>query len=72
MHDGAKMVDDRYLMTQEEYERYLKNAFKSLEPLKLEHFPVKEKAQACRADAYYSGVSDRAPLYGAAGQRSAR
>ena len=43
VHDGAKMVDDRYLMTQEEYERYLKNAFKSLEPLKLEHFPVKEK-----------------------------
>ena len=43
VHDGAKMVDDRYLMTQEEYERYLTNAFKSLEPLRLEHFPVKEK-----------------------------
>ena len=43
-HD-AKYVDDRYIVTEEEKENILSNAFESLIPLKLKHFPVKAKKQ---------------------------
>lgn len=43
IHDHATMVDDRYVITEEENEQILRNAFISLEPLVLKHFPVKEK-----------------------------
>lgn len=43
IHESATMVDERYMITKDEYDRILKNAFLSMEPLKLLHFPVKEK-----------------------------
>lgn len=43
IHDHATMVDDRYVITEEENEHILQNAFLSLDPLVLKHFPVKEK-----------------------------
>ncbi|MDF2589587.1 MAG: transcriptional regulator [Anaerocolumna sp.] len=43
IHDTATMVDDRYITTTEESNQILKNAFLSLEPLKLKAFPAKEK-----------------------------
>lgn len=43
IHGGATMVDDRFVITQQENEKILTNAFISLEPLKLKLFPVKEK-----------------------------
>ncbi len=42
-HRGAKMVDERYVITQEENEKILQDAFFSLEPLRLRSFPKKEK-----------------------------
>lgn len=36
-------LDDRYMITEKEREQTLKTAFSSLAPLKLEHFPVKQK-----------------------------
>ncbi len=35
--------DDRFLISEKEREQTLKTAFSSLDPLKLNHFPVKEK-----------------------------
>lgn len=37
------MVDERYVITQEENEKILQDAFFSLEPLRLRSFPKKEK-----------------------------
>lgn len=43
VHKGAKMVDERYVITQDEREKILENVFDSLEPLKLKVFSKKEK-----------------------------
>jgi DNA-binding CsgD family transcriptional regulator len=43
VHKGAKMVDDRYAVTKEEYETILENVFESQNPLKLKVFSSKEK-----------------------------
>lgn len=42
-HEGAKMVDERYVITEEENRKILENVFFSLEPLKLKVFSKKEK-----------------------------
>ena len=42
-HEGEKMVDDRYVITEEEQQKILENVFVSLEPLKLKVFSKKEK-----------------------------
>ena len=42
-HEGAKMLDDRYVITEEEQKKILENVFISLEPLKLKVFSKKEK-----------------------------
>ena len=43
IHEGAKMVDDRYIITKEEREKILSTVFSSLSPLKLKIFSAKEK-----------------------------
>lgn len=43
VHGGAKMVDDRYIITNEENEKILQDVFYSLDPLKLKVFSRKEK-----------------------------
>ncbi len=43
VHTGAKMVDDRYLITLSEEEKILESAFESLIPLRLKVFSSKEK-----------------------------
>lgn len=43
IHEHATYVDDRYLITRAEEEKILANAFSSLEPLRLNNFPPKEK-----------------------------
>ena len=43
VHAHATMVDDRYITTDDEQEKILKNMFVSLEPLKLKQFSPKEK-----------------------------
>lgn len=43
VHAGARMVDDRYIVTPPERDRILHNAFDSLAPLRLTHFPPKQK-----------------------------
>lgn len=43
VREGAKMVDDRYIITEQEREKILLNAFESMEPLRLKIFPAKEK-----------------------------
>ena len=42
-HEGATMVDERYVITEEEQQTILENVFLSLEPLKLKVFSKKEK-----------------------------
>lgn len=42
-HEGAKMVDERYVITEEEQQKILENVFESLDPLKLKVFSKKEK-----------------------------
>ena len=42
-HEGAKMVDERYVITEEEKQKILENVFYSLEPLRLKVFSKKEK-----------------------------
>ena len=42
-HPGAVMLDDRYLVTQEERKRILENAFSGEDPLSLARIPAKEK-----------------------------
>ncbi len=42
-HEGAKMVDERYEITEEESRKILENVFTSLEPLRLKVFSKKEK-----------------------------
>ncbi len=43
LHEGVKMLDERFDMTQAEYERVVKNAFESLQPPRLKALPAKEK-----------------------------
>ncbi len=43
MHAGAKMVDERYVVTEREREKILRAAFERFEPLKLKVFFAKEK-----------------------------
>jgi len=43
IHDNARMVDQRYVITEEERVKILQTSFASLEPLKLNIFPHKEK-----------------------------
>lgn len=42
-HKGARMVDERYVLTQQEEEKILSNVFHSLQPLKLKVLSSKEK-----------------------------
>ncbi len=42
-HKGATMIDERYVITEEERQKILDNVFLSLEPLKLKVFSSKEK-----------------------------
>lgn len=43
IHEGAKMVDDRFVFTKEEKEKTIATVFSSLSPLKLKLFSAKEK-----------------------------
>lgn len=43
IHANAKMVDDRYIITEKERDSIFAADFESLEPLRLKVFPVKEK-----------------------------
>ena len=43
IHQGAKMVDERYLVTRSEEEEIISNMFSSLSPLKLKTLSPKEK-----------------------------
>ena len=43
IHKGAKMVDERYMVTDSEAEKIIKTCFKSVEPLVLRVFSSKEK-----------------------------
>jgi len=43
IHKGATMVDERYMITEEETEKILKTFFSSLNPPVLKAFPPKEK-----------------------------
>lgn len=43
IHDSAKMIDDRYVITEEEKQHILQTAFSSLEPLRLKALSPKEK-----------------------------
>jgi len=42
-HEGATMVDERYVITEEEEQKILQNVFSSLQPLRLKVFSKKEK-----------------------------
>ena len=42
-HLGAKMVDERYVLTQDQEAKILENHFESLHPMVLKTFPSKEK-----------------------------
>ena len=43
VHGGAKMIDERYVITEEENKKIMEGVFESLEPLKLKVFSSKEK-----------------------------
>lgn len=43
IHAGAKMVDDRYFITNSEEDKIISSSFESLQPLKLKVFSPKEK-----------------------------
>lgn len=43
IHEGAKMVDERYVLTEEENKKILDSVCLSVNPLKLKVFPAKEK-----------------------------
>ncbi len=43
IHGGAKMVDERYCITEEENDKIIASAFESMEPLKLKALSPKEK-----------------------------
>lgn len=43
IHDHATMVDERYVVTEQERERILQASFRSLSPLELKVFPPKAK-----------------------------
>lgn len=42
-HEGARMMDERYVITEKEQQKILENVFLSLEPLRLKVFSSKEK-----------------------------
>lgn len=63
IHNTATMVDDRYVITEQEQEKILKGSFESLSPLKLISFSGKQKkkiviltkiAQEFKSDIKYS------------------
>ncbi|MDD3193573.1 MAG: DUF2087 domain-containing protein [Oscillospiraceae bacterium] len=71
IHGGAKMIDDRYSITEEEQKKILANVFISLEPLKLKVLSSKEKkkivilskiAEQFEPDRVYSGKETDALL----------
>ena len=71
IHGGAKMIDDRYVITEEERKKILANVFYSLEPLKLKVFSAKEKkkiviltkiAEKFESDRSYTGKETDAIL----------
>lgn len=43
IHEGAKMVDERYCVTKSEETKALAGLFESIEPLKLKQWPAKDK-----------------------------
>lgn len=43
IHDHANYYDDKYVITKKERDQILKTTFESLDPLKLKHFPAKDK-----------------------------
>lgn len=43
IHNSATMVDDRYIITEQERRQTLEAVFESLQPLKLKTFPPKQK-----------------------------
>jgi len=43
IHPGATMVDERYMITEEEAQKVINTYFASRNPLRLSHFPPKEK-----------------------------
>lgn len=43
VHEGAKMVDDRFVITEAEEKKILSSVFESMEPLRLKVFSAKEK-----------------------------
>lgn len=43
IHDHANYYDDKYVITQKERDQILKTTFESLSPLRLKHFPAKDK-----------------------------
>lgn len=43
IHEGAKMVDERYAVTKDDEEKILKICFESLNPLRLKTFSAREK-----------------------------
>jgi hypothetical protein len=43
LHNGATMVDERYVVTNSEQEQIVNSYFESVDPLKLKSFPTKEK-----------------------------
>ncbi|MEA4824026.1 MAG: DUF2087 domain-containing protein [Clostridiaceae bacterium] len=43
VHEGAKMVDDRFVITEAEEKKILASVFESMEPLRLKVFSAKEK-----------------------------
>ena len=64
-HEGATMVDERYVITEEEQRTILENVFLSLEPLKLKVFSKKEKKKIVIlrriAEEFQSGVQYTEP-----------
>lgn len=43
IHKGAKMIDDRYFITNSEEDKIISSSFESLQPLRLKAFSPKEK-----------------------------
>ena len=43
IHEGARMVDERYCVTEDEEAKAMASLFLSLEPLKLKQWPAKDK-----------------------------
>jgi len=60
-HPGAKMIDERYVMTWEENDQIIKTYFSSLDPLQLKSLPSKEKRKIAVlrkiAESFQEGVT---------------